>query len=102
MDELDNVFEALKAAKLCKSKYRFSREYLGRAPNYYSAIKATNTEPSTHALMTLYFMVIKRIEALNKENTTNSTNNYCKLLYSSNEVFKVVQARCSSQPSVID
>jgi Family of unknown function (DUF6626) len=90
MDELDNVYQSLKAAKLCKSKYAFSRDYLGRAPNYYSSIKATNTKPSTHALMTLYFRLSELSDRLNEANHPRRL----QLSNLSSKVFADVWHRC--------
>lgn len=94
MEDLDDVYQTLKAAKLCKSKYAFSRDYLGRAPNYYSAIRATNTPPSTHALMTLYFKLSEQADSLSEVNQPVSALHQAQLAKLSSKVFIDVWLRC--------
>lgn len=60
MNELDSVYETLRRLKLCKSGYQFSREYLGRAPNYYSVVKANEKKPSVAAMTTLYYSLVRQ------------------------------------------
>lgn len=100
MSELDNVFEVLKKVKLCKSQHAFSRDYLGRAPNYYGALKCMRNknkpvEPSTHVLMTLHLALYERATHCKEPNDFDSYNTKQSLISLSNKVLSTIRVRCS-------
>lgn len=101
MSELDNIFEILKEVKLCKSQHAFSRDYLGRAPNYFGALKCMQnkgkrTEPSTHVLMTLYFALHERVTNFVEPKCYVDYHTKQSLITLSNEVLSVIKVRCSN------
>ncbi len=99
MSELDNVFEVLKKVKLCKSQHAFSRDYLGRAPNYFGALKCMNkkgrvVEPSTHVMMTLHLALYERATHLNEPDNYADYHAKQSLIILSNEVLSAIKERC--------
>jgi hypothetical protein len=50
---LEKVYDELRQLHLCSSAYKFSVNYLGKSPSYFSVLKARNEEPSIEALVTL-------------------------------------------------
>ena len=94
MSELDDVFRKLKETKICKSQYAFSRDFLGRAPNYFSAIKASNKKPSTHTLMTLHLALYERATHLNEPDNYADYHAKQSLISLSNEVLSAIKVRC--------
>lgn len=99
MSELDNVFEGLKKVKLCKSQHAFSRDYLGRAPNYFGALKCMNNkgrsvEPSTHTLMTLHLALYERAKHLSEPDNYADYHAKQSLITLSNEVLAQIRERC--------
>ena len=51
--KIKEIFEELKAIKICKNGYEFSESYMGMNKSYYSVLIATNTEPSLSTLVTI-------------------------------------------------
>ena len=99
MCELDNVFEVLKKVKLCKSQHAFSRDYLGRAPNYFGALKCmrnkgSEVEPSTHVLMTLHLALYERAKHLDEPKDYVDYHAKQSLISLSNGVLAVIKVRC--------
>ncbi|MBL4911444.1 MAG: hypothetical protein JKX78_15730 [Alteromonadaceae bacterium] len=60
MNDLDAIYASLKDLGLCKTGYQFSREYLGRAPNYYSVVKASDKQPGIAVMNMLYYSLVKQ------------------------------------------
>lgn len=86
MSELDSVFRELKAIKLCKSQYAFSRDFLGRSPSYMSHLKTTDKKPSTHVLMTLHLELYGRATHLKESDNYDDFNAKQSLISLSNKV----------------
>jgi uncharacterized protein DUF6626 len=99
MNELDNVYATLKRLKLCKSGYQFSREYLGRAPNYYSVVKANGNKPSLAAMTTLYYSLIKQLALLEGSNNIIIINAKQELDNVKRELACNIQERCLNSTS---
>lgn len=95
MSELDSVFKKLKAVKLCKSQYAFSRDYLQKSPSYLSHIKATNKSPSVCVLMTLHLALYERATHLNEPENYTDYHAKQSLISLSNEVLSEIKVRCS-------
>jgi hypothetical protein len=100
MSELDNVFEVLKKNKLCKSQHAFSRDYLGRASNYYGALKCMKTKgnvivPSIEVLMTLHLKLSELTR--HTDEPTNYGDYHAKqsLITLSNAVLSEIKERCA-------
>ena len=96
MSELDDVFIKLKKTEICKTQYAFSRDFLGRAPNYFSAIKASNKSPSTHTLMTLHLALYERATCLNEPDNYADYHAKQSLITLSNEVLAKIKERCAN------
>lgn len=88
----------LKKNKLCKSQHVFSRDYLGRASNYYGALKCMGSggksvAPSVEVLMRLHF----KLSELSR--STSEPDNYADyhakqcLINLSNGVLSVIKER---------
>lgn len=94
MSELDSVFRELKAVKLCKSQYAFSRDFLGKSSSYLSHLKATDKKPSTHVLMTLHLALYERATHLNEPKDYADYHAKQSLITLSNEVLSIIKVRC--------
>jgi len=99
MSELDNVFEVLKKVKLCKSQHAFSRDYLGRAPNYFGALKCMRNkgqviEPSTHVLMVLHLKLSELARCTDESENYADYHAKQSLISLSNDVLSVIKERC--------
>lgn len=99
------IFEALKGAKLCKSQHAFSRDYLGRAPNYFGALKCMNNkdqtvEPSTHVLMTLHLKLSELTRRTDEPKNYDDYHAKQSLITLSNAVLSEIKARCSGRTQI--
>lgn len=92
--KITDVYQQLKACHLCKSGYQFSREYLGRTDSYYGVLKLKNTEPSVQVLLTLYYSLHKRIDALSGGNNPVLLHARLHLKMMAVEVERELQAKC--------
>lgn len=95
MSELDSVFKELKAVKLCKSQYAFSRDFLRKSPSYLSHLKATNKKPSVCVLMTLHLALYERATQHQEPKDYDSYNAKQSLINLSNGVLARIKERCS-------
>ena len=94
MNELDNVFKELKAIKLCKSQYAFSRDFLGRSPSYMSHLKATKKKPSVKSLMALHLKLYELATHCKEPTDINSYKTKDSLITLSNKVLREIKCRC--------
>ena len=94
MSELDSVFRELKAIKLCKSQYAFSRDFLGRSPSYMSHLKATDKKPSINSLMVLHLKLYELAKHLDEPKYYADYHAKQSLISLSNEVLANIKLRC--------
>jgi hypothetical protein len=60
--KIDEIYEALKRQKLCRSGHDFSRSYLGKHHSYYSVLKARGEKPSIEAWAMLSYVLHSRAQ----------------------------------------
>jgi hypothetical protein len=102
MSELDNAFRILKKEKICKSQHAFSRDYLGRAPNYYGALKCMqnknkSVKPSTHVLLVLHFKLTELARHTNEPNDFDSYHAKQSLITLSNSLLAEIKEKCKTK-----
>lgn len=91
--ELIDIYKRLKTRDLCLNAYEFSQQYLGRAPNYFSVLKAKKRQASTQVLLNLYFALRERSEAIRDPSIPCLESRSKELITLSNSVFVTLESR---------